>query len=692
MGERILVKSQNVPLDPEASSLRLSVRWSSTSNPVDVDLVALILGADRRVRTDADMIFYNQTATADGSVVHAGKVTAESGGSDDVLVDLTAVDADVHALTVAASTDGSPFSEVDRLEWLVAGEQAEPVARFPVTGLTSERALVLGEVYRRDGQWRLRAVGQGWDGGLAGLATDYGVTVDGSEAPVESDGELTESSADATALTSGSEIVDRPDDEVPIPAGSEPESVVAETRPAPARRPRKVRIAVDKPVSLPPIRLAEDAAWQSSRLFSISGIGGADEQEKRATSALLWTMAAVRPLGRALTARVGAPVGALETFIEVGFSLGEQRVIPDGVIRIARGQRVWTALVEVKTGDGMLGRDQIETYLRLAKRRKYDAVLTISNQISTDPDVHPVELPARATNAVALFHISWSEIMHEIKMLLAHHRFADPVPLWILTELNRYLEHSRSGAMPFNDMGPSWVSVRESVAAGTLRPGDKKAAPIVDAWQKMIRQLCLGLTARLGVPVKQIVPRRLQADPGLRLDEGTHLLGDHGLLAASLRVPDAAGPIVVSADLRTSRVTVSIEVGAPQENSLSRRVAWLVRQLRDAPDDLLVEARFAPQTATTCERLADVRARPQILLPGKDWEPSSFVVTRSHSMGTKRSGARGSFVTSVNDAVDEFYTEVVERVRPWTPPAPPLPASSETREVSSTDLAEAGVG
>ncbi|HEY5882426.1 MAG TPA: TerD family protein [Nakamurella sp.] len=694
MGEKVLVKGQNVALDPEASSLRLSVRWNSTSNPVDVDLVALILGADRRVRTDADMIFYNQTATADGSVVHTGKITADSGGSDDVLIDLTAVDADVHALTVAASTDGSPFSEVDRLEWLVTGEQAEPVARYPVTGLTSERALVLGEVYRREGQWRLRAVGQGWDGGLAGLATDYGVTIDSSDAPAETDGEFTEPLVEATA--SGGDL---PEDMEPVPVGSEQESVddgapastTASTEPAPARKPRKVRVAVDKPVSLPPIRLAEDPAWQSSRLFSISGIGGADEQEKRATSALLWTMAAVRPLGRALTARAGAPVGALETFIEVGFSLGEQRVIPDGVIRIARGQRVWTALVEVKTSDGILGREQIETYLRLAKRRKYDAVFTISNQISTDPDVHPVDLPARATNAVALFHISWSEIMHEIKMLLAHHRFADQVPLWILTELNRYLEHPRSGAMPFNDMGPSWVSVRESVAAGTLRPGDKKSAPIVDAWQKMVRQLCLRLTARLGVPVKQVVPRRWQADPGLRLDEGTHLLGDHGLLAATLRVPDAAGPIAVSADLRTARVTVHLEVGAPQENSLSRRVAWLSRQLRDAPDDLLVEARFAPRTETTCERLSDVRNRPQVLLPGKDWEPSSFVVSRSHPMGTKRSGARGSFVTSVNEAVEAFYSDVVERVRPWTPPAPPLPAPSAT-EVPSVGLGGADVG
>lgn len=676
MGERILVKGQNVPVDAEASSLRLSIRWSTVADPVDVDLVVLILGADRRVRSDADMIFYNQPATADGSVVLAGKVAADSGGSDDVLIDLSAVEPDVQMVTVVASTDGASFADLDVIEWLVIDEQANPVARFPVAGLTTERALVVGEVYRRDGGWRLRAVGQGWQGGLAGLATDYGVVLDSSEAEPEGEGELADSPSDPPAdaeATEGGGIAANTTAEPPAGRDQVP------TRPPSADKPRKVRVAAQKSVTLTPIRLAEDPAWQASRLFSISGIGGADEQEKRATSALLWTMAAVRPLGRALTARAGAPVGALETFIEVGFPLGEQRVIPDGVIRIARGQRVWTALVEVKTGDGLLGRDQIETYLRLAKRRKYDTVLTVSNQVSTDPDLHPVELPARANNAVGLVHISWSEIMHEVRMLLAHHRFTEPLPLWILTELDRYLEHPRSGAMPFNDMGPSWVSVRESVAAGTLRPGDQKAVPIVNAWQKMIRQLCLGLTARLGVPVKQAVPRRVQGNPAARLDEGTHLLGDHGLLSATLRVPDAAGPIGVAADLRTSRVIVKIEVAAPQESSLSRRVSWLTRQLKDAPDDLLVEARFAPRGETTCERLADVRSRPQCLLPGKDWEPTSFVVSWTHPMGTKRSGARGSFVTSVNEAVDEFYTHVVERVRPWTPPAPPLPpAESET--------------
>ena len=778
MGELLLVKGQNVPVDGGVASLRLSVRWSTTADPVDVDVVALMLGADGRVRSDADMIFYNQPATADGSVVLAGKVAADAGGSGDVLVDLSAVEPGVRSLTLVATTDGATLADLQALEWLVIDERSNALARFPVAGLTTERAVVVGEVYRRDDGWRLRAVGQGWQGGLAGLATDYGVDVDpagaGPDGEADGDGEIEDEvdghgvaqdeADDPTAddptgehrtddvLTS--ELTDDlmpadppamgpaptgPAPTGPAPAGSAPDRAPAgRTPPAPAEptaaepaaaepaaaepaavdpaavepaavepaaveptagpppdagrpashpsgpplgtRHRRVRIATPKPVALEPRRLAEDAAWQDSRLVSISGIGGADAQEKRATSALLWAMAAVRPLGRALTARAGAPAGALETFIEVGFPLGERRVIPDGVIRIARGEQVWTALVEVKTGDGMLGRDQIETYLRLAKRRRYDAVLTISNQISTEPDVHPVEVAATVSTAVGLVHISWSEVMHEIRMLLSHHRFTDPLPLWILAELDRYLGHPRSGAMPFNDMGPSWVSVRESVGAGTLRPGDAKAVPIVNSWHKLIRQLSLGLTARLGVPVRPIVPRRLQGDPSARLDEGTHRLGDHGRLAARLRVPDAAGPIGIVADLRTTQVHVSIEIGAPQESSLGRRVTWLTKQLKDAPDDLLVEARFAPRAETTCERLADVRARPQSLLPGKDWEPTMFVVSRVHPMGTKRSGARGSFVTSVSDAVDEFYTQVVERVRPWTPPAPPLPPAESEPE------------
>ena len=447
-----LVKGQNVPLDPEVKSVRMTTRWTARGDGADVDQVALIVGADRRVRSDADMIFYNQPSTADGSVVHAGKVLGGGRGSDDVSVDIASLGEDVTGVTVAASTDGSPFGEFTELEWCVIAQTGEPLFSYRVGGLTSERALVLGELYRRNGCWRIRAVGQGWDGGLAGLATDYGVNIaaDDSDADSHSADEydITEPSAHVLAASTdvpdevannavsndsvADDLVsDEGDRDHPQRDQRNPESGTASGLPWEPREPNdqapregakvvadrvkvraseKVRIATAKAASVPVMRLAEDKAWQPSRLFSVSGIGGVDEQEKRATSALLWTMSAVRPLGRALTARAAAPAGVVETYLEVGFPLGENRVIPDGVIRIARGGRVWTGLVEVKTGDAVLQREQLENYLRLARRRKYDVVLTISNEISMDPGIHPVTVSGALSDKVALVHLSWSEV------------------------------------------------------------------------------------------------------------------------------------------------------------------------------------------------------------------------------------------------------------------------------------------
>jgi hypothetical protein len=235
--------------------------------------------------------------------------------------------------------------------WCVFLETGDAAVTYPVEGLTTERALVLGEVYRRDGRWRLRAVGQGWEGGLAGLATDYGVSITTDE-PEPVDNSLDHETDDedvyveppfGVALPNGrvepaiDDLIEGsgepadgqlPAAEHPAPRKAQDQEDPADSSPPPAPagdapsapKAARVRIAAAKSAGVPVLRLAEDPAWQPSRLFSISGIGGVDEQEKRATSALLWAMSAVRPLGRALTARATAPAGAVETFLEVRVS------------------------------------------------------------------------------------------------------------------------------------------------------------------------------------------------------------------------------------------------------------------------------------------------------------------------------------------------------------------------------------
>ncbi|MFE9674055.1 TerD family protein [Streptomyces sp. NPDC006259] len=169
-------KGSNVAVPTTA--LRVEVGRRSGPGVPDADASALLLIAGK-VRSDADFVFYNQPAHSSGAVRHEGK--RETGGrvTDTLLVDLARVEPAIETVVLAASADGGTFGQVPDLAVEVrdAGQDAV-VARYDATGATVETAFVLGEFYRRQGAWKFRAVGQGYDSGLAGLATDYGITVD----------------------------------------------------------------------------------------------------------------------------------------------------------------------------------------------------------------------------------------------------------------------------------------------------------------------------------------------------------------------------------------------------------------------------------------------------------------------------------------------------------------------------------
>jgi len=258
-------------------------------------------------------------------------------------------------------------------------------------------------------------------------------------------------------------------------------------------------------------------AWQVARLIPTSGINGADEQERRATSALLAVMSAVREFGRTLTQPLGAPAGPVHTFIEVPFVLDTQKVIPDGLITVTRGSRTWTALVEVKTGTNELRADQLESYLDVAKEQGFDALITISNEIPPAPGQHPTKIDKRKLKKVALHHIPWTKVLYEAVLQKEHRGVADPDQAWVLGELIRYLEHPKSGAMAFDDMGPSWVTVRDAVRSGTLRATDAAAAEIATRFDALMNYTALQLGRRLGTEVVTVLSRKEYAEPQIRL-------------------------------------------------------------------------------------------------------------------------------------------------------------------------------
>lgn len=171
-----MLKGANTPV--QAQRVRIELGWRGGPGVPDVDASALLL-ASGKVRSDSDFVFYNQPSHASGAVRHEGKRTGADAVTDVVAVDLDRVEGEIERVVLAASADGGAFGQVPGLHIRVldAGSGAE-IARYDSQDATVETAFVLGELYRRQGAWKFRAVGQGYGTGLEGLATDFGITVD----------------------------------------------------------------------------------------------------------------------------------------------------------------------------------------------------------------------------------------------------------------------------------------------------------------------------------------------------------------------------------------------------------------------------------------------------------------------------------------------------------------------------------
>jgi hypothetical protein len=418
---------------------------------------------------------------------------------------------------------------------------------------------------------------------------------------------------------------------------------------------------------------AVDQEWNPARLIPTVGIRGQEEQEKRATSTLLAVMRAVPEFGHALLKELGAPKGKISTFAEVRFKDGDGKVsIPDGAIVVERGKTRWCCLVEVKTGAADLTSEQVSRYLDLARENDLHAVVTISNQITPSVTHSPVPVDGRKLRRVSLSHLSWWRVITEA---VVQHRFrgiSDPDQAWILGELIAYLDHEASGASGFTDMGTEWVKVRDGARAGTLRAADKEVRSVAERWDQFGQYLALGLSQDLGRDVTMARPRSQTYEQ--RVDALVKSLADAGVMDTSVRVPDTVAPLAIPADLRTRQVHTSVTVDAPKEGRPGARINWLLRQLKDAPDSLRIEARFAGARETSSVLLAEAREYPQRLLSAADpkREPRAFTLTLSRPLGTKRGKAKGSFIHDTRVQAFEFYRELVQNLKAWQAKPPKL--------------------
>lgn len=187
-----LQKGGNVNLSKEAPGLTkviIGLGWdprATDGSAFDLDGSAFLLKADGKVRADADFIFYNNLKSTDGSVTHNGDNTTGAGEGDDetVTVDLAAVPADIDKISFCVTIHEAEqrkqnFGMVGKafIRCMNANGNAE-LARYDLSEDGSvETAMIFGELYRAGAEWKFKAIGQGFKGGLGPLAKSFGVNV-----------------------------------------------------------------------------------------------------------------------------------------------------------------------------------------------------------------------------------------------------------------------------------------------------------------------------------------------------------------------------------------------------------------------------------------------------------------------------------------------------------------------------------
>ena len=184
-----LEKGNNLSLTKTSPGLTVAtvgLGWdprTTSGEAFDLDASALLVGANGKVRSSADFIFYNPPASADGSVKHLGDNRTGDGEGDDeqISVDLNAVGADVERVIIAVSIDKADerrqnFGQVRGAYCRIVDQDGTEIVRFDLSeDAAPETAMLFSELYRNGSEWKFKAVGQGYTTGLAGIAGDFGV-------------------------------------------------------------------------------------------------------------------------------------------------------------------------------------------------------------------------------------------------------------------------------------------------------------------------------------------------------------------------------------------------------------------------------------------------------------------------------------------------------------------------------------
>lgn len=435
------------------------------------------------------------------------------------------------------------------------------------------------------------------------------------------------------------------------------------------------------------------------RLFPSHHIRSDREAELRATASFLSVTRAVSEFGRAVVSMAGGPKGKILCYTEVPFKVqtgakpgDEDQPRPDGLLRVTRGKKDWTAIIEVKVGNNSLEQEQFDCYHTIADDHGINTLVTISNQPALANGLPPgVKPDAWRLKRVPVVHLSWERLLGEAQLLSRQKAVVDSDQQWILDEWVRYLADPHSRIIEPPQIGAHWSEVLQYAREGNLSACKSQMQDVVERWNAFLKKVAFRLRAKLGVDVVLKTSKAESKDPALRIKNLLDTAINDGQLPGVFRIPDAAGDLSVVVLLAPRTVQYSIEIEAPTESKPLTRIKWLLKQLQsdDVPADVVVQVNWGWRLSSQGQ-ISDLKEKIDGLLWDNNGQqvpreatPRSFSLQWTKGLPKGKGRSTAPVLEGIAQRLEEFYGRVVEGIKPFVPKAPRLQEDqSDKKDVS----------
>lgn len=391
-----------------------------------------------------------------------------------------------------------------------------------------------------------------------------------------------------------------------------------------------------------------------ARLFTTAGIDSKLDARKRATEALMATVAMVPSVSARLLGAVGVKVDnrtEIEALVDAPVGNGSRPPIADGAL-VARTRRgLATAVFVIRVGDDRFSVAALEKIREAAGRAGVQALVTIGN------DAEGPEL-GRSRSKVEVQHWSWASVL----TALLDEKLRDAEQKHVLGDLIDFLRHPDARVVSFGDMGPSWASVLKTARTSRLSARDSGVVDVCRRWDQVVAHVGGRLASRIRRDVQPVMSTAEARNAERRLEGVVDRAAASGRLEGVYSISDAAGDLAVVADLTGRRLVSVVAVEPPANLGTRATVGWLLDSLTGAPGDAVIEAwQRRGRQPLAVARLDDLERDMSLLIDDRSRAGDSYRVLLAAEMPAARttSARNGGFVDGVTELVDRTWDVVL---------------------------------